>query len=374
MNQIYIIQPWFTGKGHPAQSVLNTARALRDYTNINYIVSAEADNDQFDDYYQAIEELASCERFQVNESSMRSGTRSALLYLFKNRKRIADDIIFFFDMHLVTVAAFWVLLGSCINVKRLGLLYLKGPERIIHYSLIRLLVMKLLRDKKVILYLRTQELAEAWQNAFPEVLDDRIKVLPSLEIADLSDKFTEEESLEPIARAVRFGVIGQIRQGKGLAWLVPFFQNHPEAGELTVAGTFCDEQDRIALPQLITFPSFHDAFLSEKEMFECALSQNYLLLLYDDWDSRMESAVLYLAARVRRPVIAYDEGWCGRMIRQYHCGLLLSKTEANPAAIFDEVPDPGSDRYIEMVEGMCRFVQAHSGRPIADAFVKAIEE
>jgi hypothetical protein len=36
----------------------------------------------------------------------------------------------------------------------------------------------------------------------------------------------------------------------------------------------------------------------------------------------MESAVLYLAARVNRPIVVYGDSWCGKMVKELRCGVV----------------------------------------------------
>ena len=51
--------------------------------------------------------------------------------------------------------------------------------------------------------------------------------------------------------------------------------------------------------------------------------QDYLLMLYEVWDKGMErAAVLYLAARVNRPIVVYGDSWCGKMVKELRCGVV----------------------------------------------------
>jgi hypothetical protein len=159
----------------------------------------------------------------------------------------------------------------------------------------------------------------------------------------------------------RFGVIGQVRPGKGLEKLVPLFTSHPEVGCLEIHGTFSNQEHRNRLPMVSGFGGFHDKFLTAQELLTSAARADYLLALYDDWDSRMESAVFYVAAQVDRPVICFDEGWCGRMVREYQCGIAINRSVALNASLFRSFPGPGTEAYRRLVEGMRLFRSAYSG-------------
>src|SRR5690606_2539289 len=164
-----------------------------------------------------------------------------------------------------------------------------------------------LKRSEVRLYLRTEELAAAWRAAFPRLPEAAIRHLPSLELPEGDTQIVPP----PMAGSLKFGVLGQIRHGKGLDWLIPIFQCNPGLGELTVAGTFNNPQDADSMAFLHGFGGFRNEFLSDEAMLAMAREQHYLLILYDNWDIRMESAVLYLAARAGRPVLTYANGWCG---------------------------------------------------------------
>lgn len=102
------------------------------------------------------------------------------------------------------------------------LLHLRGPEVIGRGWIGRLIVKRFLMRPDVSLYLRTEELAQAWLVSF----SGQIRYLPSLEIPEPGDDSagTDAECAAPIqpSSKVRFGIIGQIRLGKGIDWLEPF--------------------------------------------------------------------------------------------------------------------------------------------------------
>lgn len=250
------------------------------------------------------------------------------------------------------------------------MIYLMGPERIQRSRMANWLVRRFLSYSGVVLYLRTEELVDAWHEAFPFVPSTRIRYLPSLEIPDDGLIFPAPTPAEQL----RFGVVGQIRRGKGIEYLVPLFQMNPQIGRLTVAGTFNNLAERVALPMLHGFTGFTDAFLSEEDLLQQAVNQDYLVMLYDDWDSRMESAVLYLAARANRPVITYNRGWCGRQVRQFNCGLLAPDDQSRLGDFLSALPHPGDTDYEDLLNGMGKFRAAHSGKDARTAFLNALLE
>ena len=367
MAEVIVVQPWFTAVGHPAQSLLNTAKALRDVDNLRYLVSAQ--NGRSSAQLDAMRQIADIEDFKVNSSSLREGTLKALIRLCglaRRGRRFGH--MFFFDAHLVLLAALWNIFHLCLRPQRLSLIYLMGPERVQRSRVANALVARFLKRNEVVLYLRTEELAEAWRLAFPTVPPSAIRYLPSLELPD------NDAAIEPPVAGshLKFGVLGQIRHGKGLDWLVPMFDREPALGELTVAGTFNNPQDAQSMAFLQAFGGFRNEYLSDEIMLAIARQQHYLLMLYDNWDARMESAVLYLAARAGRPVIAFGNGWCGRQVAQYGNGLLASSNHADLPALIKSLPLPSSEEDARLLSGVERFRQAHSVKCLREQYLQEL--
>jgi len=373
LKDLLIIQPWFTAKGHPAQSLLNTARALGFSKKIRYLISLEADKESFVGISQELSEFGMLKTFHVKSASLQEGTWKSFLQLFRFRKDLKNATIFFLDGHLVVFACCWLFFRFWICPKRIGLLYLKGPERIRRYWLTRKLTSWLLGLNEFVLYLRTKELAKDWKSFFSAADEGHIRTIPSLELSVNDSSKLQARDIQ--SKHPSFAVIGQIRKGKGLDWLVPLFQKNPELGTLTVAGTFYNAEEEKLLPQLQAFEGFRNEFLSESEMLSCAIEQDYLIMLYDDWDARMESAILYLAAKARRPVVAYDRGWCGRKVAMFGCGVLVpDNCNVDFESFLSLLPKRGSKEYTELLEGVDRFVQAHSGEVTKTEFLRVLLE
>lgn len=371
--KLLIIEPWFCAIGHPAQSLLNLASAIGKDERVNYLVSSSRDSGFFQNSMEQLRTWGEVESYVVTTPVGDSNTVRALLALWYMRlKGRQYQRIFFFDESLYVLALLWPLFSLLLPVERLGVLHLFGPNlgKGPRSRWARFVIGRFLRRPEVRFYLRTGELAQAWLDAYKDAAGQiKIRTFPSLEIPDGP---AYQHTLEPTDQ-VRFGIIGQIRVGKGIEWLVPVFQNDTALGKLTVAGEFNIPQARKQLSVLFEFKGFLNCFMTESDMLERAAEQDYLLILYDVWDRRMESAVLYLAARVHRPVIVYNDGWCGRMVREFGCGMVASGDHEQVVKILRLVPRPGSAEYARMLKGMDAFRQAHSvkslrGRVIQELF------
>ncbi len=368
MSNLIIIQPWFSAVGHPAQSLINTAKTIGINHRITYLISNFDNSNTFKAAKENLQKLGKVVEFPVKSDSIKEGTFKSLVaikgYLNINQ---SIDRIFFLDAHLVLLALLWGFFYRK-KTKQLGVMYLLGPERVCQYFLIKILIKRFLHRSEVTLYLRTEELVADWKKAFPSA---KIKYLPSLEIPVDEDLVSVKQTL---SANVRLGVLGQIRVGKGLDWLVPLFKNNPSMGKLIVAGTFNNIKQRQTLNMLEDFDGFRDKFLSEEELIRIASEQDYLLMLYDNWDHRLEGAIMFLAARVGRPVIVYDIGWCGRMVREYGNGIVAPLNRDAMPAFFKSLPVVGTAAYNSLLMGVEKFKLANSGSNLRKAFMNAILE
>jgi len=367
--KLLIVQPWFSAIGHPAQSLINMASAIGRDEHVEYLVSSGGDSEYFREEAERLKAWGKVESFAVTTPVGDSNTVRALMALWRMRlKGRRYQRILFFDESLYILALLWPLVALLLSTERLSVLHLFGPIVGRRNWLRRFIISRFLNRREVRFYLRTEEMTQAWRDVFRSVSSGHITYLPSLEIPDDEPRQYSKKSPDSLA----FGIIGQIRVGKGIEWLVPAFQNNATLGRLTVAGEFNMPQTREQLSVLNGFDGFINCFLSENDMLERAGEQDYLLVLYDLWDKRMESAVLYLAARVNRPVIVYGDGWSGRMVREFGCGVVAPIERKAIMALLRSLPRPGSAEYVGLLKGMDAFRQAHSVKSLRGKVVQEL--
>jgi glycosyltransferase involved in cell wall biosynthesis len=380
--RLLVVEPWFASGGHMPQTTLNLARILGEKPDVAYFVSRDERSHVYEQFLAQLRSMAEVVTMPSRRPTRASETARALLHLARLPRRYRDaDTIFFLDSHLLALVLLWPLVRRRLGARRLAILHLHGPEQIEYRvratgSWYPRLERRFLERADVRFFLRTDELVEAWREQYPDIPPERFGRLPSLELPD--DRFSvDAPKPEP---ALRVGVIGQLRRGKGLEWLVPLFDRIPRLGTLTVAGGFGDEAlfGPLIRP-LVERIGGRVGYLPEAEAEALAAAQHYQLVLYDQWDLRQEAATLYLAARVNRPVITYDEGWAGRMVRKYGCGVLVDpEGRGSPDFIFRmpgffaSLPRPGSAEYDALLAGVTRFRDAHRGSAVRDAFLQAL--
>jgi len=79
--------------------------------------------------------------------------------------------------------------------------------------------------------------------------------------------------------------------------------------------------------------------------------------------------VLYLAARVNRPVVVYGDGWCGRMVKEFGCGVIASDDREETVDLLRRIPRPGSTEYASLLKGMAEFRRAHSFKSMRERVI-----
>lgn len=369
-QRLLIVQPWFSAIGHPAQSLFNTMRTLTRVAGIDYLVSEDPEFEHHADLAQALGKGQRLFRFRVSGSVLKENTVQSLLSMLKLSPRLrAVDSVLFFDMELSRIAKWWPWLFPFLKVRQLSVLYLLGPEHFAGQGSARRRLERLLRRKEVVLCLRTEELRQEWIAAFPHVAPDRIRTLPSLEIPEGLD--TPVRHCE-IRADLRLGLLGQVRRGKSIDSLVPLFVGRPELGVLKIAGSFASPEEKSALGVLQDFPAFEERYFSDDELLQMTAAQDYIVILYDQWDKRMESAVLYLAMRAGRPVVVYAEGWCERMVHEFGCGLCVDRTQEDLAGFIADLPLPGTTEYASLIEGVKRFREAHRAEVLTARFLASL--
>ena len=107
---------------------------------------------------------------------------------------------------------------------------------------------------------------------------------------------------------LKCGVIGQIRLGKSIEYLHDYFANNKNEGIFHIIGNFTDIRARNNFKFLNKKFVFTENFHSSNKISRFSSSLDYICLLYDVFfDYRQEVSTLFLAARLRSPVICFNK-------------------------------------------------------------------
>lgn len=338
--RLILVQPWFTAPGHPAQSTLNFVRVIP-AESITAVIFPRTDaGTAFDEIAQNIASIVTTTRFQSFGSHLRINTALAALAASKFRRdfRIHDSRPLFIDADLFTLCLLYRL--GLFGSSRVYVVQLAGPESSVAHPVKRAVTIAALRFGRLRILLRTPELVTAWRHTFP-AFQECFQLLPAIE--SVLSPLPEAET--PSGSAVHIGVIGQIRVGKAIPTLLAVAHSMPDKMVISVHGPLYPRQSESFIELMRRSQNVHVGFLSERDMLRVALQNDYISCLaeQDLWDTRMESASFWLAIKVGKPVLSFDEGWIGEMVRTTGCGVTVHRDRLQQDLC--EIPGRASENY-----------------------------
>src|SRR4051812_17080410 len=109
MVTVLIVQPWFAIVGHPAQSILNTAKALGVRSDVGYLIS-DPGNAELAEMAGELAKYGPVTRFSASGDSLRKATLLSLPAVLRVIRRESElQHVFFFDADLIALAGVWPL-------------------------------------------------------------------------------------------------------------------------------------------------------------------------------------------------------------------------------------------------------------------------
>jgi glycosyltransferase involved in cell wall biosynthesis len=381
--QYFLVQPWFVSPGHPAQSLLRTYRSISPLVDVKSLVFLPKDIN-LDPYLLELIELCSADIILPDSSwehklfgTLAAGTFSSIRYLEQYRNEGKELKVFFLDANLYVLSMFLNI--QTIKFDRLDVLCMVGPEfyqRTWPEYLSKWLLVKKLFDLPYFhLHLRTEDLAHDWKKLFPHI-GSRIGYLPSLELQN--SEFTNKTVVSGKINIVlerKFLIVGQIRPQKSVLKLFNLFYSYPSMGKLTIAGKIVENSLQSMLSsRTVENVTILDRFLTELEIKKLFLSANYNLMLYENWDQRMESAMLFESIKYGCPVVAYRGGWLGTKIVQEGLGWVISrnKTDFELFEGIQQLPSPCSNEYNQVLINLEKCHQKWSSEDLVKEFLNCL--
>lgn len=344
----YLVQPWLSEYGHPAQSLLNTCKALDG--NIEYLVLGVIGRNRPSSMSEA-----GANKWQILPlprwiepilGTLAAGT----LLSFWQARQWAGLRLFYLDANPYVLGFMTGLLGLS-RWQRLDILLMVGPEffqrtpmqAAIKWRLVR----RLLREDRVHLHLRTEELARDWQTALPQYAH-RMGPLPSLELFSIQQQACHKADSDEYHLAL----VGQIRPSKNALLIAQSLSALQKPFSFRVWGRFQDQQLASKLRHY-DFVDVRDTFLEEGTMIDCLRWAHYQMMIYHPWDQRMESGLFYYGLAVGCPMICLAEGWLGRQVAEEGLGITLA--EPTPECVtkaLARLPQPSSKEYRQMLSNL----------------------
>jgi hypothetical protein len=342
-----LVQPWFSAQGHPAQSLLNLSRIVPPGRISLILVSAFDSNSPFAEIADKISHLLPLRSFGpgMRGNNLRRNTLLAgltLLALFFKGKISRNNRLFFVDGDIYAFCAL-ACLGVFIVFPSPILIILHGPGLVSRHPLVGRLVGKILRWTRSKIFLRSPTHLTQWQQFQKGAA---FYLLPPVEGA--FNNFISHCDVLPEG-PIRVGVIGQIREGKSIPQLLVLSDVAPDDLAVVVCGPLSERPMSELSAYIHGRSDVRIGFMSEMQMLRLAGEQDYLSCLFEnDWDIHSESATFWLAIKVLKPVLSFDEGWVADMIRQTGCGVIIKRSDFQMLA--DIIPKRDTIEYRRLLK------------------------
>jgi glycosyltransferase involved in cell wall biosynthesis len=224
------------------------------------------------------------------------------------------------------------------------------------------------------LILRSPELTASWRQS-GLVAPEACLELPTLE------RIVDQVPPGKLPLADRddliFSLLGHLRPQKNIARLIPLFRDGMAPGRLHLAGPLPPYGAGANLPELVAGAGeriiFRPEYLPELELDKIGASAHYNLMLYVDWDDRMESGMVFTSARQGTPIIGRRTGWIGRMITEYELGYAIDPYNVDEIrACLNNCALPGSAEYRRFEAGIQRLVANYRPEVVVPKFLAGL--
>jgi len=344
-KKILLIQPFYFYAGHYFQATNNLIKNLKLYENYEFLVSI---NNKIENkyFYKDYLKLKKSKKIHTFNSFKKSDSKlNVIMSIFKLISlRNKFDVFHYLDSNIIILSYFNFLFKIFFKKKKINLFIFYGPE-LLKKSKIKLFFFKsFLKTNDINIYLRTKNLEIAWKKYLPQSRK-KISTIKSFDYPTF--KALKKNKKNKIA----FGVVGQIRDGKSISFLNDYFKKNTKY-KFNIIGGFANDKVKSQ------FNYLNKAFIKSKNFltFDNILKEtnrlDYIVLLYDYlFDHRIDISTLYLAVRLRVPVICFKKrGWLYERVKEYNCGFIIKNLSE-----FKDFPKKNSYKYLSYVKGLKKY-------------------
>lgn len=361
-KKILFIQPFYFFYGHYYGLFNNLVDNLCKIKDLDFLVSVneKIKNSDFLIGLKDIQKKAQVLTFKsAKKSDSKRNIIKAFFKIIKLKKNY--DIFFFYDSDIPIISILYFIFWPLFYKKKIILYVFYGPEKFNKSIIKRLFIKFFLKFKNNKIFTRTKYLSSSWQKYF---LNNRN--IFCLECCDYPNVIIRKNKKKG---KLKFGVVGQIRFGKSIEFLSDFFIKNKTQGSFYLIGNFPKDKLKKKFEFINKKNFFKENFDSPKNNSNKILSLDYICLMYDDFfDHRQDISTLYLAAKIRSPIICFNKkGWLLNKVKKYNCGLILNSVED-----FKDLPKRNSLRYKKFINGLVKFDQSETGQAKVNFFYNKI--
>ena len=317
IKKILFIQPHYFVGGHYFQSFNNLIKNLQSYKYYSFLVSLGSEV-VFKKDFNKLNKNKKILTFQSTKNSMSFiNTLKGFIKTIKLRRQY--DIFFYHDVDPFRIAILYLLFGLILNKKKIIIYYAFNPKNYKKnlFTYVKLIIINFFfLCKNNFLFLRTTECRSHWI----KLLNISKKKIILLKPIDYHPPlFPAHSNLKK--GPLKFGVVGQIRYGKSLDLLNNFFKSNKKY-KFYIIGGYANVKEKKKFNFIESKFISKKNFLSYAELIKKSKRLDYLVLLYDE--NIQEISTLYLAARLKIPIIFYEQSdWLRKLHLSYKFGLMI---------------------------------------------------
>jgi len=344
-KKILLIQPFYFYTGHYFQATNNLIKNLKLFKNYEFLVSINKNikNKSFHKDFLKLKKIKKIHTFNsFSKSDSRLNIISSIFKLISLRNKF--DVFHYLDSNIIILSYFNYLFKFFLKKNKINLFIFYGPE-VLNKSKIKLFFFKsFLKNNNVNIYLRTKNLEAAWKKYLPQS-KKKIKTVKSLDFPTFK-AFKKNKK-----KKISFGIVGQIRDGKSIYLLNDYFKKNTEY-KFNIIGGFANDKVKSKFNYLDKSFIKSKNFLTFENILKESNKLDYIILLYDHlFDHRIDISTLYLAVRLRTPVICFKKrGWLYQRVKEYNCGFTIKNFSE-----FKNFPKKNTYKYLSYIKGLKKF-------------------
>lgn len=336
MKKILFIQPYYFYVGHYYSVFTHLINNLKKFKHYNFLVSIDYENKIFLKEFSRINKYKKIYSFASGKKIVGSkNIFKSFLMMIKLRNKF--DIFFYYDVDIYILSIFYFFSSFLFKNKKI-IVFLAFPpfklDKGLKSKIAKLFINNMIKNKNQ-LYLRTKTHSKIWIKTLNSNKYN-IKTLKGIDYPCIGE-YKKKKNGRP-----KFGVVGQIREGKSLKFLNKYFTKNKHLS-FSIIGGFPNSQAKK------NFSFLNKKFLSKKnslsfnEIAQKTKKLDYIICLYEDRypDLDSELGTFFLAAKLKIPIIFFKKHtWLRRIHKKYKFGPMI-----NSLKNFSNFPKRNSKKY-----------------------------
>ena len=237
MKKILFVQPYYFYIGHYYTLFTNLINNFKKFKNYNFLVSIDYENEIFLKEFSKISKDRKIYSFPSDKKIVSSkNIFRSFVKIIKLRNKF--DIFFYYDVNIYILSIFYFFSSFLFKKKKI-IVYLAFPpfklDKGIKSKIQKFFINNLLKNKNQ-LYLRTETHSKIWIKTLNSN-KHTIKTMKCIDYPNIGEYKKKKNG------RLKFGAVGQIREGKSLKFLNEYFTKNKNLS-FSIIGGFPNTQSK----------------------------------------------------------------------------------------------------------------------------------